>query len=77
MIRIEFTCLTCGDIAEITEDDIEEKTMVPVCDACYEMFLSQKSKLVKSFEKKIEGVYEKYGIPVETFNAAEEFLESI
>ena len=75
MIKIEFTCYSCGGSSEITEDDIEEKTIVPVCDACYKMFLSRKSKLVKSFGKKLNGVYEEYGIPVDTFNAVEEFAE--
>ncbi len=71
MIKIKFTCFTCGETAGITEDDISEKTIVPVCDACYKMFLSRKRKLVKSFKKKLEGVYEKYGIPVDTFDAGE------
>jgi len=71
MIKIEFTCLTCGETTNITENDIDEKTIVPVCDTCYKMFLSQKGKIVKSFQKKLEGVYEKYGIPVDTFNADE------
>ncbi len=72
MIKIEFTCLTCEATADITEDDIDEKTVVPVCDACYELFLSRKEKLVKAFEKKMRDVYEEYGIPVDTFEASEE-----
>jgi len=72
MIKIEFTCFVCGEITEITEDDINEKNTVPVCDACYDKFLSQKSSLVKSFKKRLDGIYERYGIPVDTFNAAEE-----
>ena len=73
MIKIEFTCLTCGETKYITKDDIDEKTVVPVCDACYKEFLSQKEKVVKSFEKKLKRAYKEYGIPVDTFNAAEEF----
>jgi len=73
MIKIEFTCLTCGGIESITADDIDGKTVVPVCDACYKKFLSRKGELVKSFGKKLEGIYEEYGIPVDTFNAGEEF----
>ena len=72
MIKIEFTCLTCGETTAITVDDIDEKTIVPVCDACYEIFLSRKGKLIKSFAKKLRVVYEGYGIPIDTFNAAEE-----
>lgn len=75
MIKIEFTCTTCGATADITADDVDEKTVVPVCDACYEKFLSQKGKLVKSFERKLKGVYEEYGIPVDTFNATEELAD--
>ena len=75
MIKIEFTCKTCGTVAEISSDDIEEKNIVPVCDACYTKFLSRKSKLIKSFEKKLKGVYEEYGIDVDTFNAYEEFAK--
>ena len=75
MIKIEFTCLTCSETSNITENDIEEKTIVPVCDACYKKFLSQKRRLVKSFEKKLGDVYERYGIPVNTFNTVEEFTE--
>uniref|UniRef100_A0A6M3LIH2 Uncharacterized protein n=1 Tax=viral metagenome TaxID=1070528 RepID=A0A6M3LIH2_9ZZZZ len=75
MIKIEFTCLTCGKTADITEDDIDEKTIVPVCDACYVTFLYRKGKLVKSFEKKLISFYKEYGIPVDTFNADEEFVE--
>jgi len=75
MIKIEFTCKTCGTATDISADAIEEKTAVPVCDDCYKLFLSQKGKLVKSFEKKLKGVYEKYGIDVDAFNAAEEFAE--
>ena len=75
MIKIEFTCLTCGETTNITVDDIDEKTIVPVCDACYKIFLSRKRKIVKSFQKKLECVYEKYGIPVDTFNANEELSE--
>ena len=75
MIKIEFTCLTCGETTGITADEIDEKTIVPVCDACYEIFLSQKRKLVKSFEKKLKALYGGYGISVDTFNAAEELAE--
>ncbi len=75
MIKIEFTCLTCGDTTDIAKDDIEEKTVVPVCDACYKKFEARKGKLVKSFKKKLEVVYEKYGIPVDTFNSVEELAE--
>ena len=71
MIKIEFTCFTCGDTTVIAEDELDEKSIVPVCDACYEIFLSRKSKLVKSFKKKLEDVYEKYGIPVDTFDVTE------
>ena len=72
MIKIEFTCLTCSETTSITEDDIEEKTIVPVCDDCYKEFLSRREKVIKSFKKKVKAVYEEYGIPVDTFNAAEE-----
>ena len=75
MIKIEFTCLTCGTAKEISVDDIEEKTIVPVCDDCYEKFLTRKEKLIESFEKKLRGVYKGYGIPVDTFNAAEELSD--
>lgn len=75
MIKIEFTCKTCGKITEITVDDVEEKMVVPVCDACYQKFLSLKSKRVKAFNKKIIAVYKEYGIPVDTFNADEEFSD--
>ena len=75
MIKIEFTCFNCGVTTDITADDIEEKTVVPVCAACYKIFLSQKRRLVKSCQKKLVGIYEKYGIPVDTFNANEEFAE--
>lgn len=73
MIKIEFTCKTCNKTMAITAGDIDEKTIVPVCDACYKMFLARKGKLIKSFEKKLVGAYEEYGIPVDTFRASEEF----
>jgi len=72
LIKIEFTCFVCGETTNITNDDIAEKTIVPVCDDCYEKFLSQKGKFIKSFQKKLEGLYERYGIPVDAFNASEE-----
>ena len=72
MIKIIFTCLTCGEIEDITADDVDEKTTVPVCDACYKRFLSRKRRLIKSFENRLKGIYEEYGIPVDTFNANEE-----
>ena len=75
MIKIEFTCKVCGKVEEITPDDIDEKTIVPVCDACYGQFEAQKGKLIKSFKKKMVKVYEVYGIPAETFNAGEEIEE--
>jgi len=73
MIGIEFTCGVCGNVSKITEDDIADKKIVPVCDPCYENFLAEKSKIVTATEKKLTGLYKKYGIPVDTFNAAEEF----
>ena len=75
MIKIEFTCLTCGDTTEITVDDVDEKTVVPVCDACYKKFMSEKERLVKPFKKRLANIYEKYGIPVDTFNADDELSE--
>ena len=75
MIKIEFTCLTCDASTDIAADEIEEKTIVPVCDDCYKKFLSRQKKLIKSFEKRLKVVYGEYGIPVDTFNADEEFAD--
>ena len=75
MIQIEFTCYRCGKSSEIVVDDIEEKTIVPVCDDCYGMFIVQKEKLIKSFTKRLKDIYKKYNIPVNTFKANEEFVE--
>ena len=75
MIKIEFTCLTCGKTTDTTEDAISEKTTVPVCDDCYKKFLSQKGKLIKSFQKKLGCIYKEYGIPIDTFNAAEDISD--
>jgi len=72
MIKIEFTCKTCGKVESISADDIEEKTIVPVCDDCYEKFLSRKEKLIKLFIKKLTSIYNDYGIPVDTFNVSED-----
>jgi len=72
MIKIEFTCNTCGEISEISADDIDEKAVVPVCDGCYKKFLLRKSKLIKSFVKRIRDIYSDYSIPVDTFNAEED-----
>jgi len=72
MIKIEFTCYRCGESSEISADDIDEKATVPVCDNCYKKFLSRESRLVKSFQKKLRGIYSDYGIPVNTFNVSEE-----
>ena len=75
MIKIEFTCKTCGATSEITVDDIDEKTIVPVCALCYEKFLLRKERLIKSFEKRMNVIYDEYGIPFDTFNAADELSE--
>ena len=72
MIKIEFTCYRCGGRSEIEADDVDEKAIVPVCDVCYEHFLSRKEKLIKSFIKKVTSIYSDYGIPVDTFNASED-----
>ena len=72
MIKIEFTCYACGKSSEIDVDDIDEKTIVPVCDDCYEKFLSQKEKLIKSFTKKLISIYSDYDIPPDTFNASDD-----
>ena len=75
MIKIEFTCLTCGATKDITAEKIDEKTIVPLCNACYGTFEAQKEKLVNSFKKKLTSLYEAYGIQAETFNAAEEIAD--
>ncbi len=72
MIKIEFTCYRCGESSEIVADDIDEKTIVPVCDGCYKIFLSRKEKLIKSFIKKLISIYSDYDIPAGTFNAGED-----
>ena len=72
MIEIKFTCYKCGESSDIGADDVEEKDIVPVCDDCYEKFKSQKEKLIKSFKKKLIGIYNGYCIPVDTFSAGEE-----
>lgn len=74
MIKIEFTCYSCGNSSEICTDAIEEKAIVPVCDDCYKKFLSQKERLVKSFIKKLTSIYGDYDIPVDTFNAGEDIV---
>ena len=74
MIKIEFTCYVCGEKSEIGVDDIDEKTIVPICDDCYKKFLSRKGKLIKSFIKRLKKVYSDYGIPVDTFNAGEDIV---
>ncbi|KKK80050.1 hypothetical protein LCGC14_2827380 [marine sediment metagenome] len=73
MIKIEFTCYSCGESSEIGADDIDEKDIVPVCDGCYGKFLSRKERLVKSSTKKLISIYNDYGIPGDTFKADEEF----
>ena len=72
MIKIEFTCYSCGESSEISADDIDEKDIVPVCDDCYKEFLSRKEKVIKSFIKKLKGTYSDYCISVGTFSASEE-----
>ncbi len=72
MIKIEFTCYSCGKISDIGTDDIDEKTTVPVCDVCYQKFLLRKEKLIESFKKKLTSIYDEYSIPVDTFNAGAE-----
>ena len=72
MIKIEFTCHSCGESSVITEDDIDEKVTVPVCDGCYKKFLSRKDKLIKSFKRRLASIYGDYGIPANTFNAGED-----
>ncbi len=74
MIKIEFTCYVCGKSSEISADDIDEKTIVPVCDDCYEAFLLQKDKLIKSFIKRLISIYSNYSIPPDTFNAGEDII---
>jgi len=75
MIKIIFTCFACNETTDITADDIDEKSIVPVCDVCYGKFVSQKRKIIKPFEMRLMSLYEKYGIPVDTFNANEELSE--
>lgn len=75
MIKIEFTCLTCGATEDITENAIEGKTIVPVCNVCYETFEARKEKLVNNFKLKLTSLYKAYGIQAETFNAAEEIAD--
>lgn len=70
MIKIEFTCYSCGGSSEIVADDIEEKMIVPVCNACYDKFLLRKGKLIKSFKKKFKSIYSDYDIPSDTFSAS-------
>jgi len=74
MIRIEFTCYCCGKGSEIDMDDVEEKTIIPVCDGCYQKLLSRKEKLIKSFIRKLISIYSDYDIPAATFNAGEEII---
>ena len=74
MIKIEFTCYGCGKSSEIATDDIEEKTIVPVCEDCYKEFLSRKEKLIKLFIKKLISIYGDYDIPASTFNAGEDIV---
>ena len=75
MVKIEFTCYVCGNSSEISADDIEEKTIVPVCDDCYSKFLTRKKRLIRSCMKRLTGIYVDYGIPIDTFNASEELAE--
>ena len=74
MIKVEFTCYSCGGRSVISADDIDEKDIVPVCDSCYEKFLSQKRKLIKSFIGKLISVYSDCDIPIDTFNAGEDII---
>ena len=76
MIKIEFSCYACGERSEISVDDIDEKTIVPVCDACYDKFLSRKKKLINSFIRKLTSVYSDYCIPIDTLNAGEDITIS-
>jgi len=73
MIKIEFTCKTCGVVEVISVDDIDGKEIVPVCEVCYNRFLAQKGILVRVFKKRVENIYEEYGIPVDTFNVSDEY----
>ena len=41
MIKIIFTCFACNETTDITADDMDEKTIVPVCDICYGKFEAQ------------------------------------
>ena len=72
MLKIEFTCYSCGESSEISADDIDEKAIVPVCDDCYKKFLSQKEQLIKLFLKKLTRIYSDYDISVDTFNASKD-----
>ena len=74
MIKIEFTCYSCKESSEITANDIDEKAIVPVCDDCYKDFLSRKERAIKSFTKRLVGLYVSYGIPANTFNAVEDIV---
>ena len=74
MQGIKDTCYCCGEGSEIVKEDIEAKTIVPVCDGCYTKFLSRKDKLIQSFIKKLISVYSDYGIPADTFNASEDII---
>ena len=74
MIKIEFTCYSCEKTSDIDADDIDGKTVVPVCDDCYSKFLLRKARLIKSFGKKLASIYGEYDIPVDTFNASEDII---
>ena len=74
MIKIEFTCYSCKESWEIIANDIDEKSVVPVCDDCYKSFLAQKGKLIRSFTKRLVSIYGDYAIPADTFNAGEDIV---
>ena len=74
MIKIEFTCYVCGNTSEIGVDNIEEKTIVPVCEGCYNVFVSQNEKLIRLFVKKLTGVYNVFSISIDSFNAGEDII---
>lgn len=74
MIKIIFTCHVCGKTSDIGIDDVEEKNIVPVCDGCYNNFVSKKELLIKSFKKKLTTIYNEFGIPSDTFNAGEDII---
>lgn len=62
MITIIFTCKTCGEEENISEEDdskLEQRRCVPVCDPCYDIFLKKKTSL----HKRVNKLHATYGIP--------------